>query len=235
MFNTFIKRFSYGITLTIILLLSACSSNHFQQSFPLNKAPSNQQTIQQRNQQMQQLLHWRIKGKIAFIEKNNTAKSKRKSASLRWSYQKNSDTNKDNNIKQQIDLTTFMGINILHVESNNQRHMIKVNGENYYGDDLNKMIYALTGLNLPTQALTYWLKGLAYNKHDKIIYDDITHLPKSLTSTFLPYVTNSHKKQRWQVNYAKYKNFSDYKLATKLTIIHHNLTIKIAINSWSIL
>ncbi|MBL4909610.1 MAG: outer membrane lipoprotein LolB [Alteromonadaceae bacterium] len=252
MFTVVIKRFYYFIPLSIILLLSACSSNSpLQQSSVLSKKTHIQQTLSQRNQQMQRLLHWRIKGKIAFIEKNKMGKYKRKSASLRWDYQANTEAEKIKPFQQQIDLTTFMGINILHVESYGQQHSIKVDGKKYQGSNLNYMIYNLTGLNLPTQALPYWLKGIAYNKQDKIIYNEVTNLPKILNSIFVkPSIQTLAKEsfvqqqlmrqkqinnQTWQVKYSHYKNFSGHQLATRMTITHQELTIKIAINTWSLL
>jgi outer membrane lipoprotein LolB len=215
------------------LLLSACSAispkTAKSKNETLNISP---QTITQRNQQMNQLQHWRLKGKIAFIEQIPQKKAKRKSASLRWQYQQDASAQHSTaNYKQQIDLTTFMGINILHVESDHNQHLIKIDGKSYSGDNLTEMIYALTGLTLPTQALNFWLKGLTYTSQDKISYNPASQLPQQLLSQF--YAQGIY--QTWQVDYGAYKLFSNHRLATKLTIRHNNLTIKIAINSWSML
>jgi len=208
----------------LIVLLSACSSRA-----PLPKIQKEPvsivvpKTINQRNQQMQQLLHWSITGKIAFIEKK-----KRQSASLKWTY-KHSNKNKlfNDNFQQQIDLTTFLGINILHVESNNKQHLIKVDGKKYQGDNLNEMVYRLTGLLLPDKALNFWLKGIAYTKTDQLTYQESTPLPLTLYSNYY--------QQQWYISYNKFKLFKGYQLPTRLTIKQGDLTIKIAINQWSIL
>lgn len=207
-------------------MLSACSSHS---PIPtINKNLSNvvlAGTINQRNKQMKQLLHWSISGKIAFIKKQN---KKRQSANLKWSYQlsdKNSVTH--HFLQQQIDLTTFLGINLLHVDSNNNKHTIKVDGKTYQGENLNTMIYQLTGLRLPTQALTFWLKGIAYTKNDLLSYQKNAPLPLTLQSNFY--------QQQWLITYDKFKLFNGYQLPTKLTIKQADLTIKIAINQWSIL
>lgn len=210
----------------LILILSACSSHS-----PVINIAKNQpniavaQTIDQRNEQMEQLLHWSITGKIAFIEKKN---KKRQSATLKWTYDASNKKSKINRyFQQQIDLTTFLGINLLHVESNNNKHLIKVDGKKYQDNNLNAMIYHLTGLMLPTKALSFWLKGLAYTKTDQLSYQENTPLPSTLKSNYY--------QQQWLISYTKFKLFKGYQLPTKLTIKQGDLTIKIAINQWRIL
>jgi len=213
----------------LILLLSACSSRS-----PLKTIAENQpknvvaQTITQRNQQMRQLLHWSISGKIAFIEKNK----KRQSATLKWTYNaSNRNDEINNNLQQQIDLTTFLGINLLHLESNNNKHLIKVNRKKYQGNNLNTMIYRLTGFKLPTKALSFWLKGIAYKNTDKLSYQ-----PNNNKNTSLPLTLESdYYQQKWHISYDQFKLFNGYQLPTKLTIKQADLTIKIAINQWGIL
>ncbi len=233
--NSFVKYRAHLFTFLLMLFLTACSNTSHQSAQVLTTSSSAQQSISQRNQQMLKLNHWRIQGKIAFIANKKTAKSKKKSrqsANLTWLYNKNYVVKSFN---QKIDLTTFLGINVLHVESQNNQHRIKVDGKTYTGDNLSEMIFRLTGLNLPAKALTYWLKGLSYNHSDQIIYDDNTHLPKRLYGTFSTINQGVLAPTTWEVRYQQYRRFSEHQLATKLTILHQNLTIKIAINQWSIL
>ncbi len=196
----------------IVLYLSACASN----PSSTIKQPLVATTIEQRNQQLMQLTHWIVKGKIAFIENK-----KRQSATLFWQFNQ-----QDSNHYQQIDLTTFLGINILHVESLNNHHTIEVDGKTYQGHNLTQLIYQLTGITLPTKALSYWLKGLAYTSADKIEYSQNSLLPKSLTSYYY--------QQTWQIIYHDYQLFQGYQLPTKLSIKQGNLRIKIHLNHWSI-
>jgi len=218
-----------------MLFLTACSNTFHQSEQVLTTSSSEQQSISQRNQQMLKLNHWRINGKIAFIsapKAKNTKKKSRQSANLTWLYNKNYIARSFN---QKIDLTSFLGINVLHVESQNNQHRIKIDGKTYTGDNLTEMIFRLTGLNLPAKALTYWLKGLSYSNSDQIIYDNTTHLPKRLYGTFSTINNGVLAPTTWEVRYQRYRRFSEHQLATKLTILHQNLTIKIAINQWSIL
>ncbi|PCI59367.1 MAG: outer membrane lipoprotein LolB [Gammaproteobacteria bacterium] len=210
------------LALVLSLSLTGCSSR-----LPNTTTPP-QQSIQQRNQQMLHLNTWSIKGKIAFIEQLATKKTKRQSASLRWEFSKqplkqNRQQSDKQNTKssQKIDLTTFLGINVLHVESSNDEHTLKVDGKTYHGKNLSQMIEQLTGLLLPTKALSYWLKGIPFDQKEQITYNNENNLPEKLITS------------QWQVLYGNYKNFSGYMLATKITVLHDNLRIKIAINKWS--
>ncbi len=200
-------------TLFFLVLLSGCSTNA---PIKITDVPL-ATTIAERNQQLQALNHWLIKGKIAFIEQK-----KRQSASLFWQFNQQTHSR-----YQQIDLTTFLGINILHVESNNNHHIIEVDGKTYQGNNLSALIYSLTAIKLPTEALNYWLKGIAYSKQDKLTYQQNSLLPQTLEGFY--------NKQKWQVKYNKYRFFQGYQLPTSLTIKQNDITIKVKIDKWSIL
>jgi outer membrane lipoprotein LolB len=193
--------------LGLILALTGC------QNLPQKTLDYSQTSIAQRNQQMIALNQWRITGKIAFLQKQN-----RQSASLSW-FRKNDQ-------EQSINLTTYLGINIFKLESNHGLHTLEVGGQQYQSQNLNQLIHQLTGLNLPAQALIFWLKGLAFTSQDKLFYDDATKLPTSLNSDF------NH--QQWQVTYGDYQPYQNYLLAHKITIKQSDLTIKININRWTI-
>ena len=181
-----------------------------------NKEPQPliQQTSQQRITTLEQLSQWKITGKIAFLEKDS-----RNSATLNWQVDEENET-------QQLNLTTYLGINVLQLESNANNHNIQVDGKTYHGKNLETLVHSITGLTLPTQALTFWLKGIAYQESDNISYQKTTQLPQTLTS----YYNN----ELWQVSYAKYQQIDGYSLATKFSIKKDDLVIKIAIHKWSI-
>jgi len=211
--NLFFKptpHLPYLFILTLfILVLSGCSTLPNKKSQPLI-----QQTPQQRTSSLQQLQRWKITGKIGYIEKKS-----RHSATLNWQVN-------ENNNSQQLNLTTFLGINVLQLDSNKNIHKIQVDGKTYQGKKLEALIYSITGLTLPTQALTFWLKGIPYQESDNISYQKITRLPQTLTS----YYNN----ELWQVSYAHYQQIDDYSLATKFSIRKDDLLIKIAVNKWLI-
>jgi len=202
--------------LLFLLILTGCAT----QSPVKNSSPFLKQSIISRNQQLSNLINWEISGKIAFIQ---TDTDKRESAAINWRYQ---EPTAHKAMQQRLDLTTILGINVLHLTSQDNYHQIKIDGKSYHGEKLDELIGALTGLALPTQALTAWLKGLPYSKSDSIQYNEITNLPSTLTSQY--------NDKTWQINYAKYQAVENHQLATKLTIKQNDLTIRIVIKRWSI-
>ncbi len=206
--NHFIKTTIALLSLCTVLL-SGCSTTPTKQTQVLIK-----QMPQQRIAQLAKLQQWRVQGKIAFFEKAN-----RNSATLTWQVDDKSKT-------QQLNLTSYLGINVLQLDSSDNNHKIQVDGKTYQGRNLEALIHSLTGFTLPTQALTFWLKGIPYQESDSIIYQAETRLPQSLISHY--------NNQLWQVNYSNYQQIDDYSLATKFSIKKDDLLIKIAINKWSV-
>lgn len=199
-------------TTLLLLVIGGCAVHQ-----PIPSDISLTQEISDRNQQLSALNKWKINGKIAFIQQD-----KRESASLNWLYERDQQKNK----YQRIDLTAPLGINILHLESKNNNHLLEVDGKEYFSDDLDELIFALTGFTLPTEALTYWLKGLPYLPQDQLNYDDITQLPVSLTSLY--------KNRTWSITYKNYRLFNQHRLATRFTIRQAELNIKISVNKWTL-
>lgn len=200
--------------LFIIFLVGCATPPPFKESLPFSK-----QSVSARMHQLSTtIINWKIAGKIAFIQTD-----KRESASINWSFQ---EPTSQKAMQQRLDLTTLLGINVLHLSSQDSYHQIKIDGKSYHGEKLDEMLSALTGLTLPTQALTYWLKGLPYSEKDLLKYNEITNLPISLTSQYDGKV--------WQVKYAKYQTVENHQLATKLTITQNDLTIRILIKRWSL-
>jgi len=204
-----IKFVSLSYFILSIGLMNGCSV--------IDKAPAvttaNKQNHVDREIQLAKFVDWQITGKIGFIQKN-----KRETASINWLVNKSQQ-------KQALNLTTFLGINVLQLKSDHNQHSIEVDGKTYYGDNLDDLVYDLTGLNLPTKALKSWLKGVKYQVKDKIKYHPTTWLPTELIS--------EHNNQEWTIHFANYKLHQDYRLATKFTIVHQDLTIKINIYRWS--
>lgn len=206
--NYFIKK-NLALLSFCAILLSGCSNTSIRQTQELIK-----QKPQQRIAQLTQLKQWKVRGKIAFFEAGN-----RNSATLMWQVDEHAKT-------QQLNLTSYLGINVLQLDSRGNSHKIQVDGKTYQDHDLEGLIYSLTGFTLPAQALSFWLKGIPYQKSDSIIYQEETHLPISLTSHY--------NNQSWQVSYGNYQQIDDFSLATKFSIKKEDLLIKIAINEWSV-
>lgn len=198
------------IIILIILLLSGCSSK----SLLIPSDASLKQNIEIRQQQLNQLKQWKIIGKIAFIQQK-----KRESASLTWQVDIEKQT-------QKLNLNSYLGINVLQLESNGNLHKIKVDGKEHVGKNLEALVFSLTGLTLPTKALNFWLKGLPYLPTDTMTYNTKTFLPETLSSDY--------GYSKWEVQYDKYQIINNYRLASSFTLKKDNLLIKIAIKQWQL-
>lgn len=192
----------------VTLYLSGCSSV-VKEGITVTK-----ETPQQRVAKLSQLQHWKIKGKIAFIEKDA-----RNSATLLWQVNESQQS-------QQLNLTSYLGINVLQLTSEKSVHTLKTDGEVYQGNNLQDLIRSITGLTLPTQALTSWIKGVPYQATDSISFQETTQLPQTLTSKY--------NDEFWQVTYANYQHINGFNLATRFSIKKGDLVIKISVNEWSI-
>jgi outer membrane lipoprotein LolB len=196
-------------------ILSGCATK------PTDDSPTLifQQSAMQRAVKLKKINQWHLRGKIAFIEQLKNQKSKRESATIAWQVNEKDKT-------QELNLTSYLGINVLHLASEHNQHLIKVNGKEYRANNLAQLVYSLTGLTLPTKALTFWLKGLPYQSNDQVTLSPKTQLPVSLTSLF--------DDIEWHINYSKYQIFDGVQMATQFTIKKDGLLIKIAIKKWSL-
>jgi len=205
--------FKHVLTILFIsILFSSCTTTNIVSE----TSPLKAQNAEQRNQQLLTLNKWKFTGKIAFLQGKN-----RDSVSINW--QRNADN-------QQLNLSTILGINILKLKSINGLHSIEVDGKKYKSHDLETLIHSLTQFTLPTNALSFWLKGLPYQASDSISYHAKTQLPTQLNSQY--------DNRLWKIKYSNYVNIKNKsinsQLATKITISQADLTIKIAINNWTI-
>ena len=196
-------------TLFFLLLLSSCSSKP-----PLNTQPfTTNYSLENRIKYLTTIKNWQIKGKIAFLDDNE-----RKSASLFWQ-------NNPINHTEQLNLTTYLGINVLEVNLNKHIYTVKVDGQSYQDTNIDYILRSLTGYQLPSQALKSWIKAIPFSASDKIIYHKETQLPASMTS--------SYSDKIWNIYYKGYMNVNNIPLPKQLTIKQNNLTIKIVINQWT--
>jgi outer membrane lipoprotein LolB len=193
-----------------LLLLSGCSSINKNQ----HQKVTEHQSRTERNKNLSLLTDWKIKGKMAII-----SPEQRHSVTLNWHYQGDKNS-------QILNLTTVLGIQVFNLESVNGIHVVNFDGERYQGPNLNELLTSLTGFTLPTQAMTFWLKGLPYLNDDTLTYQPKTQLPQTLNSKY--------DGKEWQIKYGRYQQVEQYQLATKFTIKQETLTLKINIHQWDV-
>ena len=204
----------YALLLMFSAWLSGCATQ------PIKTLDDKQQlTTAQRAAQLLNKKVWRLNGKIAFIQQINGTE-KRESASINWQVNENKQT-------QTLNLTSYLGINVFLLTSKKQQHIIRVDGEEYKGNNLGNLIYSLTGLTLPTKALNFWLKGLPYTPTDQLDIDEKSQLPRQLTSNF--------HNTTWLVKFSDYRTFNGIPMATNFIITKEDHVIKVAVKTWSLI
>lgn len=194
-------------------ILMGCSSTTTPKSDIKEGYTSN---VIEREKHLALLTSWQVKGKIAFINSEE-----RQSASLYWNkVEKN----------QQLNLTAYLGINVLKLTSESNEHVIEVDGKTFKGSDLDNLINSLVNIRFPAEALSYWIKAIPYSNNDKLTFTPQTQLPSTLTSQYNGY--------HWDIKYSSYQTkIFDKKviaLPNKIKITSGDLTINIAINHWTI-
>ncbi len=113
---------------TLFILYGCASNKNIEQSQPFEH-----QSKEARIEKIRKIQQWKIHGKIAFIQE-----SKRESASIFWQYDQIEE-------KQNLKLTTYLGINVLSLSTDEVIHVVEIDGQNYQSDDLDYLIYSLTG------------------------------------------------------------------------------------------
>lgn len=190
----------------VLLVLSGCAQ------IPEPKKEYANVTGEARTKVLTSLTDWEMKGQIAFIQQK-----KRERASIFWQAKPHA---------QSLNLTTYLGINVLSLESTRGIHTLEVDGKTYHSDNLDQLIWQLTGLKFPSKALPLWMKALPFSSNDQIELNAETGLPMSLSSFYNGRI--------WQINYKNYQRFNGIDMPTSLTVKQDGLTIKLAINQWAI-
>ena len=200
--------YKHIISVFSLLFITSCSTTPKFNHQPL----VSHYTLENRIPFLTTINNWQIKGKIAFIDKQD-----RKSASLFWQNSPNSHT-------EQLTLTTFLGINVLDVSLANNIYTINVDQNTYQHTNIDTVLSSLTGYQLPTNALKSWIKAIPFHSNDTVINNKSTQLPDSISSLYGNKV--------WRVIYHEYTIVKGVPLPKRITLKQNNLIIKIIINQW---
>lgn len=191
----------------VLLLVTGCTT------LPDETIVSTNINQEKRMEQLAQIKQWRAQGKIAFIQPN-----KRQSASLKWDFDNVDRIN-------EIDLTTFLGINILKISHQKDTYEVEFDDNKYHSRDLDNLIFDLTGLVIPTNALPHWMQAATYLKSDAVV-SDTNGLPSSISSNY--------QNESWQIKYKNYRLINGLAMPHSITIKKNGITLKIAVNKWTI-
>ncbi|WP_159084746.1 lipoprotein insertase outer membrane protein LolB [Dongshaea marina] len=200
---------SYRLLFTALccLLFAACSSTP-----PTPTLSASQQAANWKNYQKNadSLTDWTLRGKLALITPDQKG-----SLNLFWQ-------NRDTNYK--MVLSDFFGRTILTLQKINDEFYLTDNRNHHYQtSEPEALIYNLTGLMIPLQALPSWVKGVPLPQQQKVIKG-----PQGLPATFV--------QGSWQADFQEFMQKGKVQLPQKLKIQEHQekLTLKLAIYDWSL-
>ncbi|WP_185967930.1 lipoprotein insertase outer membrane protein LolB [Thalassotalea sp. PS06] len=165
-----------------------------------------------RQEQMQDIDKWLVKGKMAFMQG-----SERKSANIYWRHEP--DTVK-------LNLTTFLGVNILNLNSIDDGYELKIDGKRYTGPNLQALLAGISGIELPVEDLTFWIKGIKAQPQDALFFNSENGLPARIQAR--------RGNELWQIDYQAFEKVDEHYMPSKLTLKHGQLTIKLAISDWTL-
>ncbi|WP_218309429.1 lipoprotein insertase outer membrane protein LolB [Alteromonas antoniana] len=162
-------------------------------------------------EKLRSITSWNIKGKMALRENGEAV-----SATLRWSV---------DNDALAFRLTNFLGVTLVDMQSNGLQATLEADGETYTDTDPSRLIYRVTGWDIPLDKLLNWVKGVPGER------DTYTLTENGLLDTLMP---NCFRCRQWQVQYGAYQNVDGVWLPGALTLNQKDTQnfIKIRINTW---
>ena len=162
-------------------------------------------------EKLRSITSWNIKGKMALRENDEAV-----SATLRWSVEED---------VLAFRLTNFLGVTLVDMQSNGTLATLEADGETYTDTDASRLIYRVTGWDIPLDKLLNWVKGVPGER------DTYTLTENGLLDTLKP---TCFRCRQWQVSYGAYQNVNDVWLPGALTLKQKNTQnfIKIRINTW---
>ncbi|MFT5163567.1 MAG: outer membrane lipoprotein LolB [Alteromonadaceae bacterium] len=216
-----LKRLQKPLQLCLVVLLSllltACQSPRH----AMNQVPDNQSRAS-RQDALQQLQHWQVKGKFLF-----KGPQKKQSVSLNWTQDlKRSD----------IRLTTFMGISVLKMVSDQHSATLKTDDQTVTSNDPQKLLNDNTGIALPVNSLADWMKGalpveqglnaLGQKNGQVVMWDEFNRIKqiRLVDKHFIP----------WQIDYLGYSAVESHQLPQKIRLTGNDIKITITINDWEL-
>ncbi len=156
---------------------------------------------------LEHFVNWKIHGRISIKTPEDT-----NIVSIRW--QQNQD---DIHLR----LYGSLGKTYARLVKTNGLATLTVENKTYTNSNARYLLWSVLGWDLPIEEMQYWIKGIPHKKklEQQIKRNDAGQL-----------ISFSYK--NWTAEYAKYRNFENYQLPTKLVLTHPKLRIRFSIQSW---
>jgi len=196
-----IKPVRCGLVATL-LLVAACA--------PIQQQPSSTQpNWPQHQQQLAQLTHWDIMGKLGIRtpEQSNSAR-------FNWRQQ-----------EQQFDIhiTNLLGQNVATLTGNNAEVQLDIAGQGrYITDSPDQFLQQKLGWTLPVNMLNYWIKGVpapnspaSYQLNEQGLLENLIQAG-------------------WQVNFSRYQPLESQTLPGKIRLQQDDIALTLLIKRWNL-
>ncbi|MER2493524.1 lipoprotein insertase outer membrane protein LolB [Catenovulum sediminis] len=155
-----------------------------------------------------QISSFALHGKIAFI----TAQE-RQSSNLYW---------QQKNERYELNLTTFLGIQLAEVVGTPNHLFVSADGKTYQSNSPEQLIEETIGWPVPISHLQNWIKGVhngvIINRHDNKQAKEV--------------LVRTSSTEEWTLNYLSYKKYGNIYLPTKIKCQSYGLTVILQINEW---
>ena len=157
--------------------------------------------------------NWLIKGKIGF-----KSPEKKQSANMRWQQKP---------AEYQLNLTSIIGTSILKMTGDTQHVSLEVDDKTYQDTDPSRLIWRITGWQIPIKDLQYWIKG-QHKPNDWVTISEqgwVTQL-----TPVCDYCENL------VIDYANYQLVDQLWLPHKITLNNqsNNSQLLIKVNTWTL-
>ena len=187
-----------------VLLLSACSTRPTHE--PATVDPYS--LWQQHQQQLSQLQHWSLKGRISLATDNQAS-----SASVHWQQQSD---------RYFLRILGPFGQQRITVEGSAVGvTLTDAQGRVMSANNAEELLWRQSGWRLPLQDLQYWILGVPANAQQQFNLNADGQL-------------SSLHSQSWRIDYTRYRQVGEYWLPDKLQLHNPQLRIKLAISEWSV-
>lgn len=164
---------------------------------------------------LEALRNFRLQGKMAF-----RSKSQRLGANFNWE-QKGDDYS--------LRLTSFLGTSLLKLDAKDGViTVISEEGKKFKGDDANKLLRKLVGINLPLEQMIGWLKGLP-SAQNGFVLDENNQLSQ------LSQYRAPQQKRGWQVKYLGFMQKGDVALPEAIQMTKDSQRVDLIIAKWEVI
>ncbi|USD64643.1 lipoprotein insertase outer membrane protein LolB [Vibrio sp. SCSIO 43136] len=161
--------------------------------------------------QVQAITRYTLQGKMAYISPDE-----RQSLNLYW---------KQTPAKSDLRLSTFLGQTALNMDFTPMHAKVEVHdGRTFEHPDINLLIKRLSGMSIPVQELTEWVKGVPAGTYDYQVSELNT----------LSELNTVVSGQPWTLQFERYQQVDDLLLPARITMISGDQTIKLSISKWTL-